>query len=155
MNDLATNSTVFLCPKSCGPDFKARNTGHIINLGSIAGREPYAGGGIYCATKHAVRSFTGTLLRELVNTGIRVTEVQPGTRQARVLNPTGSLILTLRQEWSRLNSPSCASAGTSPLRTRFTRVSSPVSLRHHYVRAVANLAPVVAEDIAEEIVWAA
>ena len=30
-----------------------------------------------------------------------------------------------------------------------------MSLRHHYVRAVANLAPVVAEDIAEEIVWAA
>lgn len=59
-------------------DFKARNTGHVINIGSIAGREPYAGGGIYCATKHAVRSFTGTLLRELVNTKIRVSEVQPG-----------------------------------------------------------------------------
>jgi 3-hydroxy acid dehydrogenase / malonic semialdehyde reductase len=59
-------------------DFKARNSGHIINLGSIAGREPYAGGGIYCATKHAVRSFTATLLREVVNTNIRVTEVQPG-----------------------------------------------------------------------------
>ena len=60
-------------------DFKARNSGHVINLGSIAGREPYAGGGIYCATKHAVRSFTGTLIRELVNTNVRVTEVQPGT----------------------------------------------------------------------------
>ena len=60
-------------------DFKTRNSGHIINLGSVAGREPYVGGGIYCATKHAVRSFTGTLLRELVNTNIRVTEVQPGS----------------------------------------------------------------------------
>jgi len=59
-------------------DFKARNSGHIINIGSIAGREPYAGGGIYCATKHAVKSFTGSLLRELVNTNIRVTEIQPG-----------------------------------------------------------------------------
>lgn len=59
-------------------DFKARNAGHVINLGSVAGREAYVGGGIYCATKHAVRSFTGTLLRELVNTNIRVTEIQPG-----------------------------------------------------------------------------
>ena len=59
-------------------DFKARNTGHIINLGSIAGREAYPGGSIYCATKHALRAFSGALLRELVDTKIRVTEVQPG-----------------------------------------------------------------------------
>lgn len=59
-------------------DFKAKNSGHVINLGSVAGREPYANGGIYCATKHAVKSFTGSLIRELVNTKIRVSEVQPG-----------------------------------------------------------------------------
>jgi len=59
-------------------DFKAKNAGHVINIGSIAGREPYAGGGIYCATKHAVKAFTGVLIRELVNTQIRVTEIQPG-----------------------------------------------------------------------------
>ncbi|KZV97671.1 NAD(P)-binding protein [Exidia glandulosa HHB12029] len=60
-------------------DFKARNAaGHVINLGSIAGREPYVGGAIYCSTKHAVRAFTGALMRELVDTPIRVTEVQPG-----------------------------------------------------------------------------
>ncbi|RDB21064.1 NADP-dependent 3-hydroxy acid dehydrogenase [Hypsizygus marmoreus] len=59
-------------------DFKARKSGHVINLGSIAGREPYAGGSIYTATKHAVRAFTGSMLRELVNTPIRVTEIQPG-----------------------------------------------------------------------------
>lgn len=64
--------------RCCTIDFKARNAGHVINLGSVAGREAYVGGGIYCATKHAVRSFTGTLIRELVNTNIRVTEVQPG-----------------------------------------------------------------------------
>ncbi|KZT50803.1 NAD(P)-binding protein [Calocera cornea HHB12733] len=59
-------------------DFKARNTGHIINIGSVAGREAYAGGGIYCATKAAVRSFSQSLLREVVDTKIRVTEIQPG-----------------------------------------------------------------------------
>lgn len=59
-------------------DFKARNNGHVINIGSIAGREPYAGGSIYCATKHAVNAFTAALMRELVDTQIRVTEIQPG-----------------------------------------------------------------------------
>jgi len=57
---------------------KARNSGHVINIGSVAGREPYIGGSIYCATKHAVRAFTGALLRELVETQVRVTEIQPG-----------------------------------------------------------------------------
>jgi 3-hydroxy acid dehydrogenase/malonic semialdehyde reductase len=61
-------------------DFKKRKTGHVINLGSIAGREAYAGGSIYCATKHAVNAFTGALMRELVDTPIRVTEIQPGKR---------------------------------------------------------------------------
>jgi 3-hydroxy acid dehydrogenase/malonic semialdehyde reductase len=59
-------------------EFKQKKSGHVINLGSIAGLEPYAGGSIYTATKHAVRAFTGSLLRELVNTPIRVTEIQPG-----------------------------------------------------------------------------
>ncbi|KIY50872.1 NAD(P)-binding protein [Fistulina hepatica ATCC 64428] len=62
----------------CSTDFKVQNSGHIINLGSVAGREPYSGGSIYTATKHAVRAFTGSILRELVNTPIRVTEIQPG-----------------------------------------------------------------------------
>lgn len=59
-------------------EFKNKKSGHVINLGSIAGLEPYAGGSIYCATKHAVNAFSGSLLRELVNTPIRVTEIQPG-----------------------------------------------------------------------------
>jgi 3-hydroxy acid dehydrogenase/malonic semialdehyde reductase len=59
-------------------EFKKRQTGHIINIGSIAGREPYAGGSIYTATKHAVHAFSASMMRELVNTPIRVTEIQPG-----------------------------------------------------------------------------
>lgn len=66
--------------------FKARGTGHVINLGSVAGREPYAGGSIYCATKHAVRAFTGALMRELVDTPIRVTEIQPGMVETEFSN---------------------------------------------------------------------
>ncbi|KAJ7709926.1 hypothetical protein B0H17DRAFT_1029829 [Mycena rosella] len=59
-------------------DFKAKKSGHIINIGSIASREPYVGGSIYTATKHAVNAFTASMMRELVNTPIRVTEIQPG-----------------------------------------------------------------------------
>lgn len=52
--------------------------GDIINIGSIAGIEPYAGGGIYCATKAAVRSFSESLRKELIATRVRVIEVDPG-----------------------------------------------------------------------------
>lgn len=52
--------------------------GDIINIGSIAGREPYQEGSIYCASKAAVRSFTDALRRELIATRIRVIEVDPG-----------------------------------------------------------------------------
>jgi 3-hydroxy acid dehydrogenase/malonic semialdehyde reductase len=68
-----------------GPDFKAKEAGHVINLGSIAGREAYAGGSIYTATKHAVNAFTGSLMRELVDTPIRVTELQPGQQLSSIL----------------------------------------------------------------------
>ncbi|KAK0388753.1 hypothetical protein NLU13_4996 [Sarocladium strictum] len=53
-------------------------SGDIINIGSIAGREPYAGGSIYCASKAAVRSFTDSLRKELIATRVRVIEVDPG-----------------------------------------------------------------------------
>ncbi|KAJ5832741.1 NAD(P)-binding protein [Penicillium riverlandense] len=52
--------------------------GDIINIGSIAGREPYAGGSIYCATKAAVRSFTDALRKELIASRIRIIEIDPG-----------------------------------------------------------------------------
>ncbi|KAL1582587.1 hypothetical protein WHR41_08530 [Cladosporium halotolerans] len=63
------------------PAMKARGeagAGDIINVGSIAGREPYPGGSIYCATKAAVRSFTDAMRKELIATRIRVIEIDPG-----------------------------------------------------------------------------
>ena len=63
------------------PIFKKRadgGAGDIINVGSIAGREPYPGGSIYCATKAAIRSFTDALRKELIATRIRVIEIDPG-----------------------------------------------------------------------------
>jgi len=60
------------------PGMKSRNSGTIINIGSIAGRVPYAGGAIYCATKAAVRAFTDSLRHELISTRVRVCNIDPG-----------------------------------------------------------------------------
>jgi 3-hydroxy acid dehydrogenase / malonic semialdehyde reductase len=60
------------------PKFKARGSGDVVNIGSIAGLDPYPGGAIYCATKAALRSFTHSLRKETIDTRIRVIEVQPG-----------------------------------------------------------------------------
>ncbi|CCH42979.1 3-oxoacyl-[acyl-carrier-protein] reductase [Wickerhamomyces ciferrii] len=60
------------------PIFQKKNSGDIVNIGSIAGRDAYPGGSIYCASKFAVRAFTESLRKELINTKIRVIEIQPG-----------------------------------------------------------------------------
>lgn len=60
------------------PLFKEKNAGDIVNLGSVAGKDPYPGGAVYCASKAAVNFFTHSLRKELINTGIRVMEVCPG-----------------------------------------------------------------------------
>ncbi|KAJ3227073.1 hypothetical protein HK099_003526 [Clydaea vesicula] len=64
--------------KAILPGMKKRNSGHIINVSSIAGRETYPGGGIYCASKHAVDAITNTLRKELVSTALNVTSIDPG-----------------------------------------------------------------------------
>ncbi len=53
-------------------------SGHIINIGSIAGRQVYANGAVYCATKHAVNALSQGMRVDLVRHGIRVTEIRPG-----------------------------------------------------------------------------
>lgn len=57
---------------------RRRNTGHVINMGSVAGIEAYAGGGMYCATKHALDAITRSLRFETMDTGIRISEIKPG-----------------------------------------------------------------------------
>ena len=56
----------------------ANKTGHIINLGSIAGKEVYANGNVYCATKHAVDALTKAMRIDMLKHGIKVTGIHPG-----------------------------------------------------------------------------
>jgi NADP-dependent 3-hydroxy acid dehydrogenase YdfG len=60
------------------PALVASGDGHIINMGSIAGFEVYAGGAGYTASKHALRAMTRTLRLELLGRPVRVTEIAPG-----------------------------------------------------------------------------
>ncbi len=60
------------------PIMKERQSGHIINLGSIAGKEAYQGGNVYCATKFAVDALTKTMRIDLLPYKIKVSGVHPG-----------------------------------------------------------------------------
>lgn len=60
------------------PGMVARNRGHIVNVGSIAGTQAYAKSAVYCATKAAVRFISDALRQEVVAHNIRVTNIQPG-----------------------------------------------------------------------------
>jgi NADP-dependent 3-hydroxy acid dehydrogenase YdfG len=60
------------------PGMVERGRGHVINIGSIAGRDVYPGGNVYCATKFAVRALSKGLRLDLNGTPIRVSEVAPG-----------------------------------------------------------------------------
>jgi NADP-dependent 3-hydroxy acid dehydrogenase YdfG len=64
--------------RSIAPLMVARKFGHIINIGSIAGKEAYAGGNVYCATKFAVDGLTKAMRIDLVGHGVKVTQIAPG-----------------------------------------------------------------------------
>lgn len=60
------------------PEMMKRKSGHIINLSSTAGKEVYAGGNVYCATKHAVEALTKSLRIDVLPFSIKVSSVSPG-----------------------------------------------------------------------------
>lgn len=60
------------------PGMIERKRGHIINIGSIAGRETYPGGNVYCATKFAVKALSNAMRLDLNGTPLRVSEIAPG-----------------------------------------------------------------------------
>lgn len=60
------------------PFFIAKQSGHIVNLGSVAGRWTYPGGAVYCATKFAVRAISEGLRMDLLGQNIQVSNIEPG-----------------------------------------------------------------------------
>lgn len=60
------------------PGMSERKSGHIINIGSIAGKEVYDKGNVYCGTKHMVDALSKAMRSELAEYGIRVTAIHPG-----------------------------------------------------------------------------
>ncbi|NOJ92282.1 SDR family NAD(P)-dependent oxidoreductase [Corallococcus coralloides] len=66
------------CTREALTGMVARDRGHVINIGSIAGEFPYPGGNVYGATKAFVHQFTLNLRADLHGTAVRVTDIQPG-----------------------------------------------------------------------------
>lgn len=64
--------------RAVAPLMIARNTGHIVNLASIAGKEVYPGGNVYCATKHAVDALSRAMRTDMLKHHIKVTNIAPG-----------------------------------------------------------------------------
>jgi NADP-dependent 3-hydroxy acid dehydrogenase YdfG len=68
------------------PGMVERNSGHVINVGSVAGDAAYAGGNVYCATKAAVKAISDGLRIDVANTSIRVTNLKPGLVETNFSN---------------------------------------------------------------------
>jgi len=60
------------------PKMVVKKNGHVINIGSLAGREVYEKGNVYCASKHAVNAISKAMRIDLNKTGIKVSEINPG-----------------------------------------------------------------------------
>lgn len=69
------------CTRTMLPKMKQRGQGYIINIGSVAGNWPYPGGNVYCATKAFVRQFSLAIRADLLGSGIRVTNIEPGNAE--------------------------------------------------------------------------
>lgn len=74
----ANNLGLVVCTRLALPRMVERKQGHIINIGSVAGSYPYPAGHVYCAVKAFVKQFSLSLRADLIGTGVRVTNIEPG-----------------------------------------------------------------------------
>ena len=72
--------------RSIVPGMVSRGCGHVVNIGSIAGRQTYPKGNVYCASKAAVRAISEGLKQDLLGTPVRVTEIEPGLVETEFSN---------------------------------------------------------------------
>lgn len=77
MIDINVKGIIYVT-KALLPLMMGKGSGHIVNLSSIAGKEAYQNGTIYCASKAAVEAFSKGLRYDLLSEGIKVTNVAPG-----------------------------------------------------------------------------
>lgn len=70
---------VFLLSKAVAPQMIARRRGHIVNISSLAGKNTFAGGAIYCASKWGLQGLTACMAEDLRQYAIRVSSVCPGS----------------------------------------------------------------------------
>jgi len=70
------------CTRAVLPGMVARDRGHVVNLGSVAGEWPYPGGNVYGGTKAFVRQFSLNLKADLLGTRVRVSEIEPGMAES-------------------------------------------------------------------------
>lgn len=68
------------------PGMVKRNSGHVINIGSVAGDAAYAGGNVYCATKAAVKALSDGLRIDVAKSAVRVTNLKPGLVETNFSN---------------------------------------------------------------------
>jgi len=77
---LDTNlKSVFLACRAVAPEMIRRQTGHIINISSLAGKNTFANGAIYCASKWGLMGLSGGMAEDLRGYGIRVSAICPGS----------------------------------------------------------------------------
>lgn len=94
----------FLVIRAVLPDMLRRGAGHIVNVGSVAGRVPLPGNGAYAASKYGLRGLHEVLAEEVRGTGVRVTLVEPAATDTPLwdpLDPDGRTDLPSRAEMLR------------------------------------------------------
>jgi 3-oxoacyl-[acyl-carrier protein] reductase len=82
-------SGVFYCCHAAIPHLRRRGSGWIINISSLAGKNPFAGGAAYCASKAGLNAFTEALMQEVRYDGIRVSCIMPGSVATGFSGPLG------------------------------------------------------------------
>lgn len=76
--DVNIKGLLYMSKKIISLMLASKVNGHIVNLGSTAGRGAYSGGGVYCASKAAVKTLSDAMRIDLIDTPIRVTNIEPG-----------------------------------------------------------------------------
>ena len=89
-NVLDTNlKSVFLVTKAVAPGMIERRTGHVVNIASLAGKNTFKNGGVYCASKWGLMGLTGCMAEDLREFGIRASAICPGSVNTEFSPHTG------------------------------------------------------------------